>query len=573
MNLSAKEMSLKNPVRKKVAALYARVSSRQQKKEETIESQMEALLKFSKENGYEVPDELIFCDEDFPGKFLDRPGLDNLRDAALEGYIDVILVYSPDRLARRFALQLILEEEFRKQGVKLIYLTTGSSINTPEEQLLAQFQGIFAEYEHAQILDRTRRGRLHKVRKGDVKMLAKAPYGYYNDRNSLFYTIKENEARIVREIFHLYTNKRCNIRQIVRYLEEKNISSPKGASKWDHTTISGMLKNPAYIGTAYYGKTERYEGNIDRIVRYKTRGRVAKPIKEKRFKSKDLWEPLSVPAIICESDFEVAQELLKKNKELAGRNTKEPSVLQGLLICGLCGGVYYKKRRKGCVHGKNYSHYTCRNRLVKGSNKCTNSGVRQEILDKLVWNNIIELLKNPDLMLEEIDRRCSKDHENIHVEERRNELKKEIKQIEKAHNKLLDAYQEGDCLTLDELRRRSKGLKEKESLLRKEVESFEAYVLRKASYQDLMQTLEMFRKRLDKSYEILPIKDKQNVVRALIEDIVIFPDRIEVKHSIPSFIQNSPLWRVSEHIRIVPVVLASSDSGHYGLCSNALRAS
>lgn len=530
-------------MRKKIAALYARVSSQQQKDDETIDSQVEALIQFSKEKGYEVSEELIFRDIGYSGASLDRPGLDNLRDMAQEGYIDAILVYSPDRLARKYALQLILDEEFLKIGVKIIYFKGGSTNNTPEEQLLAQFQGIFAEYERAQIIDRTRRGKLYKIRQGDVRMLPNAPYGYHKERDASFYTIKEDEAKVVREIFHLYTKVGQNLRQIARHLEEESISSPKGGLKWDHTSIKWILTNSAYTGTAYFGKTEKYEGIVDRTARYKTRGKVVKPIRAKKLRSKDLWEPLSVPQIICESDFEIAQERFGKNKELAGRNTKEPSVLQGLLVCGLCGSTYYKKRRIG--NKKRFTYYSCRNRLVEGSSKCTNPGVRQEVLDKLAWDNIIDLLKNPDLILQEIDRRCSEEYESIHLKERGNELKRELKQIEKAHNKLLDAYQEGDCLTLDELRKRSKSLKEREAGLKKEAEFLEAHLIRKASYQDLMKTLEMFRKKLDTSYEDLSIKDKQNVVRALIEDIVIFPNEIEIRHSIPSFAPNSLLCRVN----------------------------
>lgn len=527
-----------------MAALYARVSSQQQKEDETIDSQVEALLQFAKEQEYEVSEELIFRDNGYSGTSLDRPGLDNLRDAVLQGYIDVILVYSPDRLARRYALQLILDEEFRKSGVKLIFFKGGSPNNTPEELLLAQFQGIFAEYERAQILDRTRRGKLYKIRQGDLRMLPSVPYGYYKERTAAFYTIKESEANIVREIFHLYTRENLNLRQIASYLEDRNISSPRGAMKWDQTSIRGMLENSAYIGTAYFGKTEKSEGNVDRTVRYKTRGKVIKPIKPTRNRPKDFWIPLSVPQIICESDFEIAQQLLKKNKEFAGRNTKEPSILQGLLVCGLCGSSYYKKKRSSSK--ANHAYYTCRSRLVKGKTGCTNQSVRQEVLDKLVWDNIIDLLKNPDLILQEINRRCSKDSDSIYIEERRNELKRETKQIEKARDKLLDAYQEGDCLTLDELRKRSKSLKEKEIALKKEAEYLEAHVIRKTSYQDLMQTLEMFRKKLDISYEALAIKDKQKVIRALLEDIVIFPNEIEVRHSIPSFLQNGPLCRVAD---------------------------
>jgi site-specific DNA recombinase len=542
MNLSAQTPILEPPMKKKIAVIYARVSSQQQKEEETIDSQIETLLNYANENGFDVPVEWIFKDNGYTGTTLDRPGLDNLRDLTREYPIHAILVYSPDRLARKYALQLILDEEFRKLGVQLIYFKGGSEQKTPEDCLLAHFQGIFAEYERAQILDRTRRGKLYKIRQGDVRMLPPPPYGYYKERNTLFYTIKENEAQNVRKIFHLFAKDRLNLRQIALRLQEENILAPKGGQKWEPSTIKGILGNTSYIGTAYFGKTEKYEGNPNRIVRYKKKGKVVKPIKAKRMRPQELWEPLSVPQIICESDFEIAQELLKKNKEFASRNTKEPSLLQGLLVCGLCGRSFYKKRRG---NRKNPAYYTCQSHLSKNLAKCGNRSVRVEIIDKIIWDNIVHLLKNPNLIEQEINRRSLENpKKNNHILHK-TELEREMKQIERAHNKLLDAYQEGDCLSLEELRRRSKNLKEKESVLKKELESVESLLIGKENYEIFTRTLEVFKNKLDRSYDSMPIKDKQVVARTLIEDIVIYPEEVEIRHSIPVIESaNSPLCSV-----------------------------
>ena len=532
-------------IKRKTAILYARVSSRQQKEDETIESQVSLLLNFSKEMGYEIHEEWIFRDDGYSGYILSRPGLDKIRDLAREGVVDAIFVHSPDRLARRYVYLLLLGEEFHKFGVQLIYLKGGSKNDSPEDTMLAHFQGIFAEYERSQILDRTRRGKLYKVRQGDLNMLSKVPYGYCGDRNEFFYTIKENEAQIVREIFRLFTRERCNLRQISMNLEKKGIKAPRGGLKWDISTIKGTLKNTAYIGTAYFGKTEKYEGNTNRIVRYKKKGKVSKSISPTRLRPKELWEPLSVPQIITESDYEIAQELLKRNRELSARNTKEPSILQGILICGVCGRSYYKKRRM--QKGINCTYYNCHSRLCKEIPSCTNRGMRQELLDSLVWNNLIELLKNPDLLKMEIDRRHTEDTENVGITERRNELKRELERIEKSQNKLLDAFQDGDCLTLDELRKRSKALKARNTTVIKELESLESVLIRREYHQELMYTLDIFKEKLDKSFETLSIRDKQIVVRTLIEDVVVFPDSIEIRHAIPIIEPNSLLCGVGEY--------------------------
>ena len=146
----------------KTAAIYARVSSDKQKEEKTIASQTAALTEFARKEGYDVPREWIFEDEGFSGASLVRPGLERLRDLAAEGQIEAVLVYSPDRLSRKYAYQILLTEEFARNGVETVFVKAPKS-DTPEDQLLLQFQGMIAEYERAQILERSRRGKRHRA--------------------------------------------------------------------------------------------------------------------------------------------------------------------------------------------------------------------------------------------------------------------------------------------------------------------------------------------------------------------------------------------------------------------------
>jgi site-specific DNA recombinase len=87
----------------KTAAIYARVSSDRQKEEQTIASQSSALRAYAATYEYVVPDGWIFEDEGWSGATLVRPGLERLRDLAAQGQIEVVLVYSPDRLSRKYA--------------------------------------------------------------------------------------------------------------------------------------------------------------------------------------------------------------------------------------------------------------------------------------------------------------------------------------------------------------------------------------------------------------------------------------------------------------------------------------
>ena len=160
----------------KIAAIYSRVSSDNQREAQTIESQIESLLTYAQEQGYTVVENYIFKDDGYSGSVLVRPGLEKLRDLAAEGQIEIVLIYSPDRLSRKYAYQVVLTEEFARHGVEVIFLKSPKA-TTPEEELTLQLQGMIAEYERAQILERTRRGKKYRAKCGSVSVLGGAPYG------------------------------------------------------------------------------------------------------------------------------------------------------------------------------------------------------------------------------------------------------------------------------------------------------------------------------------------------------------------------------------------------------------
>ena len=145
----------------RVAAIYARVSSERQRQDETIQSQTVGLRELAADRGLLVPEDLVFEDEGFSGASLTRPALERLRDRAAEGVFEVLLCHAPDRLARRYAYQVLLLEELARVGVEVCFAKEPERGGTPEDELLRQFQGMIAEYERAQIAERTRRGKLH----------------------------------------------------------------------------------------------------------------------------------------------------------------------------------------------------------------------------------------------------------------------------------------------------------------------------------------------------------------------------------------------------------------------------
>ena len=159
-------------------AIYARVSSDQQTEAHTIASQLAALRARVVTDECELPDEMQFIDEGYSGATLVRPGLERLRDVSAAGGLERLYVHSPDRLARKYAYQVLLMDEFHRAGVEVVFLNRELG-RSPEDELLLQVQGMVAEYERAKILERSRRGKRHAAHAGVVSVLGGAPYGYH----------------------------------------------------------------------------------------------------------------------------------------------------------------------------------------------------------------------------------------------------------------------------------------------------------------------------------------------------------------------------------------------------------
>src|SRR4051794_20772824 len=241
------------------AALYARVSSEQQATAHTILSQVADLQQRIAADRLVLLPEHEFIDEGYSGATLLRPALERLRDQIATGVLDRIYVHSPDRLARKYAYQVLLLDEWQRAGVEVIFLNRALS-QSPEDDLLLQVQGMVAEYERAKILERSRRGKRHAAQAGSPSVLSGAPYGYRyvsvaEGGGQARYKSVPEQARVVQQIFAWIGRERASLGAVCRRLQQAAEPSPTGNPHWDRSTVWGMLKNPAYLGQAAFGKT------------------------------------------------------------------------------------------------------------------------------------------------------------------------------------------------------------------------------------------------------------------------------------------------------------------------------
>ena len=427
-------------------ALYARVSSERQADEATIQSQLAALRQRSAADGVHVEPELCFVDDGYSGATLVRPALERLRDLTHCGGLDRLYVYAPDRLARKYAYQVILLEEFGKCDVQVVFLNDIAAPPSPETDLLVQVQGMIAEYERAKILERTRRGRRYAARQGKVSVLGHAPYGYryvpkHEGGGVARYDVVLEQARLVQEMFTWVGVAGCSLGDVVRRLAERGVPTATGQPRWDRATIRGILINTAYQGTAKYGKTRlvprknepRRKRGAPAVPRCAT---IAQPTTAAE------QEDIAVPALISAELFAAAASRLQENRRHQ-REQKQGAefLLSGLLVCHRCGSAYCGRRLRHAARTA-YVYYRCiatDKYRYGGEARCTNKSVNG-VLDDTVWADLCALLQDPDRLRREFERRLQQPAQaNLDA----GHLEKSIAQLKRRIARLLDAYENG----------------------------------------------------------------------------------------------------------------------------------
>jgi len=520
------------------AAVYARVSSEQQAQQKTIDSQVEALIERVGEDGLVVEDELRFIDDGYSGSTLVRPALERLRDVAYAGGIDRLYVHSPDRLARKYAYQVLLVDELTHHGVEIMFLNHALG-TSPEEDLLLQVQGMISEYERAKIMERSRRGKRHAARRGSVNVLSGAPYGYryvskQEGGGEAHYRLVFEEARIVREIFEWIGVEGASIGEICRRLKSKGIRTRTGKDYWDRTTVWGMLKNPAYKGSAGFGKTRlgprkpalrpqrRYEQSQRDFSIY--------PVPEEE------QERIPVPAIVSEDLFETVQEQLTENRK-HNRQRKRGAryLLQGLLKCQCCGYAYYGKPvSRSAAKGKkrDYAYYRCIGTdayRFGGERVCWNKQVRTDLLEGAVWEDVSAILRDPDRVRQEYQRRLNEEPQNQAVEAE--QLSTMIQKVKRGIARLIDAYEDG-LLRKAEFEPRLRNARQRLNKLEAEIQAVSAQAAAEHELRLVIGQFEDFAQRVREGLHEGDSRTRREIIRALVKRIEIGPETVRVVYKV-----------------------------------------
>ena len=531
------------------AAIYARVSSARQKEQETIGSQTAALRTHAGQLGLDVPEQWVFCDDGHSGASLVRPALERLRDLVCQVPVDVLLVYSPDRLARKYAYQALLIEEFAKAGTAVVFVK-GPRGDSPEDALLVQFQGMIAEYERAQILERTRRGKTHRAKAGTINVLSGAPFGYRYVRKSEHadarYEIVAHEAAIVAELFTRYADGGLAIAELTRWLTGLGVATRTGKTRWDRSVIWGMLRNPTYAGRACFGKTMRTEqtAGLNRTARLD--GRATPRHYTVTDRAREDWLEIPVPALVAEDTWARVQRRLADNKRYASRNSCDPSLLQGICACSGCGYAYYRTSTR--TTNKKIYYYRCLGSddyRYEHGRVCANKPVRADYLDTVVWDHITTLLTDPALIRTEINSRLEQHRTTDPATAQRKRIDTGLAKASTAITRLIGAYQE-QLISLDELRTRMPELRTRETSLRHQLDALDNQLADREVYLKLADNLEDFLRGLRDRAATASVAERQRVLRLLVKDVLVGPDKITIRHSIP--VRHNAAGRTEENV-------------------------
>lgn len=343
----------------KRAAIYARVSTDEQRGNYSIPTQVRDCLRHIQDNGYAIGGDRFVDPEtgldvtankgtpafvdDYTSRELSRPALDAALLFLETIGFDVLVVHALDRLARDPYIRRTLEMEFEKRGA-VVEFVLGSYDKTPEGEVRKDLDATFGKWENAKRIERTQRGKRGKAQKGIFVGEGKITYGYRADTDAPGgLVIYEAEAEVIRTIFKMFLCENYSIRGITQTLSQKEILNYSGKTKWSRGSVYKILTNETYAGTAYYNK-------------WKSKG--GKHLTLRDFSE---WIPIPVAPIITRSIFEEAQQKLEENREVKRRKPRLFYLLSGMVVCTKCGYAYCASSDRG---NRYYRHSYCMGKWI-----------------------------------------------------------------------------------------------------------------------------------------------------------------------------------------------------------------
>jgi site-specific DNA recombinase len=415
-------------------AVYARVSTEEQREGQTIDSQITELERFCREKAWPITG--IYKDDGWSGGVMERPELDRLRDDAQKGLFDGVLINDVDRLARDVAHLGVIKRDLEKKGVKVIFRKLPSD-GSPTYNLMVNILGSFAEFERELISDRTRRGRRHKVETRQKYLGSNTAYGYHyvpmnqGTGEEGVLGVNVQEAAVVQQMFAWVDQEGLSARRVLFRLNELGIRPRGGAARWAKSSVLRILKSEMYAGVWHYNKFQGCEPRNPAPARiYRRRKKCSV-----RRRPKSEWIPLTLPEslrLITRDRWQRVQEQLARNRAFSPRNEKHVYLLKGLVNCGACGSRYVGDP----CHGRFYyrCHARCKRMPI----------VNERKLSDAVKQAVARVLLNPKVILAPLGQLEKADaRERAERQKTNRSAEAGLKKLAIEEERILDAYRTG----------------------------------------------------------------------------------------------------------------------------------
>ena len=429
-------------------AAYCRVSTDKEDQLNSLETQKEFFLEYTKRTG----DNLIklYADEGISGtKIKNRKEFQRMLADAEKGLFDMVVVKDISRFARNTVDLLQSVRKLKALGIETQFLTANMTSMGNSEFILTIF-GALAQEESANTSKRIKFGKKMNAEKGRVPNIV---YGYDKTIGDYFnLSINEEEARVIRQMYKWYTEEGFGGAKIANMLNESGIKTKRG-NNWSQNSVCRILTNEIYTGKIINGKEE--------IADFLTGKRKEKDESE--------WLVTVRPElrIIDDETFDKAQEILKGRHDsfkLTHERQSNKYLFSTLIKCKDCGWSFRRTVRQ---YKNTYVRWVCSGHNGRGADSCPNAvTVDEEELIQVLQEYFQDVLSKKKKVIDHVNREFQRVYkakdENIEYEK---ELNAELNKLRKYREKYMNMYTD-DLISREELNEKIGGM-------RKEIERLE----------------------------------------------------------------------------------------------------
>ena len=488
------------------AAIYMRVSTKMQTEKYSLGSQKRILTELCDNNGWEYT---IYEDAGISGKNIaDRPAMKRLLEDADDDKFQAIAIIEWERLSRDIDLFDFnyIKKVFRDNNIKIVTPSQTYDLSDDEDDFISDLMGILSKREKKKIIKRMMRGKVEAVRKG-IYPGGLPPYGYRHNKETSRLEIDEDQAEVIRLIFHLCNVENLSTEKIADVLNKRGVppyrefgrraypNKNPNVKGFHSGTIKDMLRNPVYCGKFAYMKKK---GDRER-------------------RKEEEWVYGSNPAIVSEKEFKLAGKRLTDRQIFSPRNKKYDYLLSGKLQCGDCSskmhGITYKYQsvKKGKPNGISiYPYYKCR------STYCDMGYIKIKVVDDLVWELVSVAIKNPDIIKASLLANLDEPSTEIDI----SMIEKQVQENKAQEQMMLSAFTSG-AITMQQLKDQNAKLLEERERMELQISENREKMQEQVDIETQFERAEDLIAVVQDSIDDLDYERKKLIIELIIEKIAI----------------------------------------------------